>query len=527
MRIIRTLALAALLLAAPHAGARQVTSVLHITVALLDADMKPAPVVRHVLLVSDNPASAAPRRVMTGADGTASVKLSPGNYTVESDRPVAFLGKEYQWTQTLDVPAGRDTTLALTAANAESGPITAASAPLVRRPSNDPPDALVRWQDSVVALWTPTTHASGFVIDAKGLLATNQQVVGTATSIEVQLTPELKVAARVLVADQARDVAILWIAPAMVASMAPVPLGCPQTTPPPIARGQELFTIGTPLGQQTRLTSGAARRIDARTATAELSLALGSAGGPVFAANGSVVGLTSMLDEREVNTRDDVRVVRLGLVCEALASAQAKMAGVAPPRATRLPVEPTQTIPADTLKDAASRRAGSLSPYPSASADFDLAFITPIQAHAGLQSMDFSNWSDYVDDGPSVLLVRVTPKQVEKFWTTVARGVARTQGIALPPIKRFTSGFLRMRAFCGDAEVAPIHPFLLERRLSETAAIYEGLYVFDPDALGPHCSAVKFELFSDKTPAKADVKVIEPKVLQQVWQDFAMYRALK
>jgi hypothetical protein len=42
-----------------------------------------------------------------------------------------------------------------------------------------------------------------------------------------------------------------------------------------------------------------------------------------------------------------------------------------------------------------------------------------------------------------------------------------------------------MHVFCGDAEVTPIHPFKLEQRVSESDAIYEGLYVFDPGALGP------------------------------------------
>ena len=45
---------------------------------------------RYVLLVSDNPASAPPREVVTGTDGTADVKLPPGNYTLESDRPFVF-----------------------------------------------------------------------------------------------------------------------------------------------------------------------------------------------------------------------------------------------------------------------------------------------------------------------------------------------------------------------------------------------------------------------------------------------------
>jgi hypothetical protein len=137
---------------------------------------------------------------------------------------------------------------------------------------------------------------------------------------------------------------------------------------------------------------------------------------------------------------------------------------------------------------------------------------------------DFSNWSEYVADVPPVLLIRVTPKAVEGFWTKVARGAAQTQGVGLPPIKRIKSGFLRMRAFCGEAEITPIHPFKLEQRVSESDAIYEGLYVFDPDALVPTCESVKLVLYSEKEPEKADTRVVDPTVIQQIWQDFAPYR---
>jgi hypothetical protein len=143
------------------------------------------------------------------------------------------------------------------------------------------------------------------------------------------------------------------------------------------------------------------------------------------------------------------------------------------------------------------------------------------------QPMDFSNWSDYVADVPPVLLVRVTPKLVEGFWTTVARGAAQTQGVAVPPIKHFTSAFSRMRVLCGDAEVTPIHPFKLELRVSEKDTTEEGLYVFPPDALGPQCGTVRLVLYSAKEPEKGDSRVVDPKVLQQIWQDFAAYRDLK
>jgi hypothetical protein len=132
----------------------------------------------------------------------------------------------------------------------------------------------------------------------------------------------------------------------------------------------------------------------------------------------------------------------------------------------------------------------------------------------------FSNWSDYVADIPPVLFVRVTPKMVESLWAKVARGAAQTQGMALPAIKHLTSGFQRLHAFCDRTEVTPIHPFKLELRVSETDAVYEGLYVFDPAALGPACETVTLVLYSEKESAKADTRVIDPKILQQISRDF-------
>ena len=71
---------------------------------LADAAGTAIPVPRHPLLISENPTSAVPRRILTTIDGTADVSLRPGNYTVESDRPFAFEGRAYQWNRTVDVP---------------------------------------------------------------------------------------------------------------------------------------------------------------------------------------------------------------------------------------------------------------------------------------------------------------------------------------------------------------------------------------------------------------------------------------
>ncbi len=552
--MLRAMVLATLVLFVPlPASTSQALSTLHIKVALADATQQVTPVPRHMLLISDNPASAPPRQIVTKSDGTADVKLRPGSYTVESDRPVAFHGKAYHWTQIVKVAAGRDASLELTADNAEVEPVASATDASAAPPESDPAFLLPQWQDSVVALWTPKTHASGFVIDAKGLIATNQRAIGTVPSVEVQLTPALKVAARVLAADPDNDVAVLWIDPKVIASVRPVPLGCALAAKPPVVDGQEIFTIGVPLRGQKGITSGTVSGVDPHAIASDLMLAPGSTGGPVFAAGGNVVGITSVVDEKDDSRRGDAHVVRIDDVCDVVASAEKKMNEAAPPNGTHLPVEPVRPWPAEALADAAKRRGGSLSPYQMSSSDFDVAFITPVMTY-GAQSQvekaggraprsgtltpdaeqtflrlltDFGNWSEYLSDFPPVLLIRVTPRLVEGFWTTVARGAARTQGVSLPPIKHFKSGFSRLRAFCGDAEVTPIHPFTLEQRVSESDAINEGLYVFDPGALGPQCGPVKLVLFSEKEPDKGDTRVVDPKVLEQIWEDFAPYRALK
>ena len=544
--MLRAILLAALFVALPWPIAGQALSVVRIKIVVTDADGTAVPVPRHVLFISDNPASDVPRRVMTTLDGTVEVKLRPGNYTVESDKPVAFQGKSYQWAQTFDVVAGRETVLELTIGNAEVETVSPAAG-AASGPATDPSISLPRWFDSVVAVWTPYVRASGFVVDTAGLIVTSGRIVGAETSVEVQLTPSVKVAARVIESDPARDVAILLVDPQVVASLRPVPLGCGSPSRPSVVDGEEIWALGAPFRGPKRMTSGVVSRIDPRAIMSDTRLSNGSAGGPVFAADGTLIGITTLTtdDERDLGRS---RAVRIDGACDAVASAARKLKDPAPTGA-HLPVEPVRPFPAEALKSAAESRKGAVSAYQISSSEFDIAFITPVLTYtaqsreesrrgyttsatlAGPEGqlsartlLDFGAWSDYVADFPPVLLVRATPKFEEGFWTKVARGAARTQGMALPPIKRFKSGFARMTALCGDTEVVPIHPFKIQQRISETDEITEGLYVFDPGALGPHCGTVTLVLYSEKDPTKADRRIVDATVLEQLAKDFAPYR---
>jgi trypsin-like peptidase len=513
--------------------------VLHIKVTVTDADGRARPVPRHALLISENPTSSVPRRVFTSLEGTADVRLRPGNYTIESDEPLIYQGQSYQWMQILDVPAGRDTTIDFTAANAEVKE-TSRSATMAAGQSS-PSELLMAWQENVVTLWSDTARGAGFVLDPRGLILTNERIVGASETIEVQFTATRKVAGRVLAADRTKNVAVIWIEPSLVSALPPAKLGY-KNDATALAEGQDVFAVDPSVLDHKRLASGRLTRIETAALETDIRLEDEASGVPILAGSGAIIGITSGDDRRGADA------VRIDEASALIAAAEKKMASVAAPKATLLPVEPAR--PSDAWKETAPKRIANLKPYQFSSSDFDVTFITPLLNHVihhppdrttgastpgGAQDIsdldpsrraleDFGNWSDYVRDIPPVLIIRATPKFKENFWTTVGRVAASTQGVSLPPFKKMQDSFARMRLSCGQTEVTPIHPFRIERRLDNDTGVFEGLYVFDPASIGAQCSEVKLVLFSEKSPAKGDEHVVDAKMLEQLAKDVAAVR---
>ncbi|HUR21476.1 MAG TPA: serine protease, partial [Vicinamibacterales bacterium] len=390
-------------------------------------------------------------------------------------------------------------------------------------------------------IWTATTHGSGFLIDSTGLIATDQQVIGAATSVEVQLSPSVKVAGSVVATDVVRGIALVRINPSIASTAKVLPLQCDQP-PPPVAVGQVITALEASLLRLRGTRVGAVESVLANVIDTDLVSSASGSGGPAFDPTGRLIGLTTLVPAPDGERSNRSRVVRVSRVCEFVASAADKTRSTPPPPATQLPVESLKRFQSDPAATAAIARAGKPTVLRVASADFDIAFITPAQliaeqatatggavrvptAEVSAQPLiGFSNWAEYVEDTPAVLLIRVTPKFAEGFWRKIGRGVAMTQGVAIPSVKRPKGDFGRMRALCGDTEVVPVHPFKLEHRGSDKEVLVEGLYAFDPGALSPSCKSVTLQLFSEKEPRTPDTLVVDPKVIQQIWQDFAPLR---
>ena len=542
---VRSASILAALLLVSAPAASQAPGVLRVTITLLDATQTAVPVARHALLISDNPPTREPRRLVTTADGTIVVNLAPGSYIVESDRPAAFDGKGYQWTMIVDVVSGRDTALALTAQNADIVALSATTPEREPTADVDPVTEIGKWQASVVTIWSPTAKASGFVVDARGLVATDRHGVGGATSVEVQLSPAVKVPARVIVAEPAQDVAIVLVDPTVLKAAVAVPLVCGPGAPPSLDLGREIVAMTASPGGVHDVVTGEITGFHPRGIETDLRLAPGDSGGPVFAGDrATVVGLTSIATDEDAS-RGDVRVVRAGILCESVSAARTKMSSIAPPEPTPLPVEPTGRYPTDSAS-ASSDNTSSVTPPPVvSSANFEVAFVTPPrivrararadwtggrsgrseEAEARLGRLtDFGPWADYFADVPPVLVIRVTPKLVEGFWLRLAREAARAQGAAIPPLQDFKVNFLRLHASCGGRDVIPIHPFVLEHAVGDRRVLREGLYVFGPEVFGPHCGSATLSITSEQAPDKAEAVTLDSRLLAQIWEDFAAYR---
>ncbi len=413
-----------------------------------------------------------------------------------------------------------------------------------------------RLQTSVVTVWSETSHGTGFLIDKEGLVMTNQHVVGASQFISVQFDSKRKIPAVLLAASPEKDVAILWInldalPDATIATIAKLD----SSEEPAIVEGERVFTIGSPLNQRKIITTGVASKIEERAILSDININPGNSGGPLFNSVGEVVGITTFGDVSR-SSAGVSGIVRIEEAMSLIDDARKKMAEVQKPQAKLLPVDPTDTFPLEAIKDIATAKKFDSDRYYLSIDDFNINLLTPtlkyrIQTEAEREAAktrekrnkkdgaiqgtfrpfeDFYGWREYVGEYKPILIIRATPALGESFWGAVGRGVAANYGIRTQAKLRFKTDFYKMRLMCGDKEVEPIHPGKIAHILSESNylvsikdATFEGLYSYPADAISPQCGKVTLEMYSEKKPTEAKVKVLSEKTVTKIAMDFAPY----
>lgn len=183
----------------------------------------------------------------------------------------------------------------------------------------DPAALYAARSDGVVTIYANlgsdgSSQGSGFVVDEDGLILTNAHVITNvsesrtgsvrgASAVYVEFDDGDRVQADIVGWDLFSDVGVVRVA-ASDHRLAPVPLGNSST----VLVGEPIAAIGSPFGQQTSLSVGVVsatgRSIDSLTSGFAVANAIqvdapinrGSSGGPLFDAQGRVIGINAQIE---------------------------------------------------------------------------------------------------------------------------------------------------------------------------------------------------------------------------------------
>ncbi len=516
-----------------------------VRVILVDQELSQKPVPFFVVSLKSGAKAA---EVKTSLEGTAQLQLPPGRYTVSSPKPAELGGRRFSWSIQIAL-SGAEQNIDLTNDNAKVEE-TAALASSAKPATNDLTEQFKRLKNTVVTVRSESGHGTGFFVDAKGLILTNQHVVGNSEYLAVQFDRTHKIVAKLIAADPQKDVALLSVNMAALPNASPAPLYRAGAGKTPVQEGERVFTIGSPLSLDKIITTGIVSKVEPHTIMSDININPGSSGGPLFNGAGQVIGLTTF-GARGEGGPGVSGIVRIEEGLALLDKNRAKATGTPPPGAL-LPVEPLTPYPIEGLKEALRAEKYDSRPYYFPAGDFNIALSTPpldyreqeerrLQAerehkkrNKKQQSADESTgssdepkeWEEEAGEHPAVFAIYAMPKAKEGFGSAFGRSLNPNSAAKL----KFKTDFQTMKLFCGDKEVQPIHPgrvpvtvSVQNRAVKMEDSTYKGVYMYAPDAVNPDCGQVKMEIYSSKG-GDPTVKTFDEKTVQHVWADFDAFR---
>jgi hypothetical protein len=451
---------------------------------------------------------------------------------------------------------GTEKTIDLTNENAKVEDDAAAAPPRSSGASSgDLTEQFKKLKNTVVTVISESGHGTGFFVDGKGLILTNQHVVAQSQYLAVQFDREHKIAARLIASDAQKDVALLWVNMSALHNATPAVLASPSGSHAPVQEGERVFTIGSPLSLDKIITTGIISKVDAHTLMSDININPGNSGGPLFNNAGHVVGLTTF-GARAEGGPGVSGVVRIEEALALLEENRGKATGTPPP-ATLLPVEPLTPYPVEGLNAALKGEKFDPRPYYLNAGDFEVALSTPpfdyrekeedrLRAERtqkkrnrrDTNSPDATQQDANREDSPrdweseagghrAVLGIYAVPKVREGFGSAFSRSLRNGYGAAN---LKFKTDFRSMKLFCGEKEIQPIHPGRIPLTVNVRNAsvkledsTYKGVYFYPPDAVNPQCSTVKIAIYSSKTEEPV-VKTLDGNTAARIWADFDAFR---
>jgi putative serine protease PepD len=145
-------------------------------------------------------------------------------------------------------------------------------------------------------------EGTGFVLDSKGDIVTNEHVVDGASSITVKFQNGKSAKATLVGSDMGTDLAVIKVDPSTT-TLVPLTLGNSST----VQTGEAVYAIGSPFGLTESLSAGivsaTGRQIDSPSGRpitnaiqTDAAINHGNSGGPLFDASGDVIGVNAQID---------------------------------------------------------------------------------------------------------------------------------------------------------------------------------------------------------------------------------------
>ena len=543
----------ALLLAAAAIAQSPDNVTIKVTVVDKALNLKNVPKFALVVRKSDDAASAE-RKLSTATDGSATVSLDPGSYVVSSTNPLVFEGHSFSWEQQFKIESVKAVTIELSSDNAKVATVPDPSTTKQRR-VGQAGELFKTLRDGVVTIEGELGSGTGFIIDDKGLVITNQHVIAETNEIRVRFDKQTAVRARVLATDMDRDLAILQINLSAFPASKVLRIGKDSADGPALLEGEQVFSIGSPLQQEKILTTGIVSKIEAKAIISDINFSYGNSGGPLFNSLGEVVGVTSF-DLKEKEGAGLAGIIRIEECAALIAKAKEIAAAKNLPSAELMPNLPEGTFPVETIKTAIGAKDFPVKQYISDVHNYEIKYMTPVYKFYAIEKdridslklrekrnkmkgasadmfRDLRSYSEYAGELLPVVDILALPEITPTAKSLLlSAATSATIGYSTPFDLKYKADFYEMRLTCDGKEVTPLRRAKSEvdRNLqnyykTRKRYTYAGIYTYTYDLFAPGaCRELKLQVFSEEDVEEPITTVVNEATKNRVWSDFQDFR---
>lgn len=536
-------------------------------VAVVDSELTLRNVPKFGLVVRNLRQPTSPEvRVTTSASGQVAVPLPPGHYTVTSEQPLTFQNRNFAWAVTFSVDQGGPNIFELSNDNAK---ITSIAGSTSDRDISRGGEMFKTLRDGVVTVQGELEPGSGFIIDAAGLILTNQHVIEQSNDIRVRFDKNTAVRARVLAVDKERDLAILQVNLAAFPGASVLEIAVGGGVEKSVVEGERVFTIGSPLFDDKMLSTGTVSKFETGAIITDITFNPNNSGAPLFNSLGKVVGISTfkikdrsgaMFAKNETTTEESglSGIVAIDQAAALIEKAKALAATKRLPPIEVMPNMPSGVFPVETIKVALQDKNFPLKQYVSDVKDYQIKFMTPVYKFYVMEKdrieslknrsgrnkekgvtdtvdpfRDLRYWGEYAGELRPVVQILALPETgasgASMAMSVIAQGLV---GYGTPLSHKYKADFYQMKLMCDGKEVLPLirNKTEIVRELQNYYKdrkhfTYAGVYSYPHEVFAPGaCKQMQLQVFSEEdieTPITSDVT---DATKNRIWSDFKDFK---